>query len=94
MGDNAQRVRTSTLSVLQCRGVVPTTQRAIILTATQFSVYDEVKYLLLGHNLLEEGPAAHLVSSTLAGLAVATTTNPIDLIKSRIMNQKFDPVRM
>jgi hypothetical protein len=25
-----------------CRGVVPTTQRAIILTATQFSVYDEV----------------------------------------------------
>lgn len=38
---------------------------------------DEVKYLLLGHNLLPEGMASHLVSSILAGLAVATTTNPV-----------------
>ena len=37
----------------------------------------QVKYLLLGHNILPEGIAAHLVSSILAGLAVATTTNPV-----------------
>jgi hypothetical protein len=36
-----------------------------------------VKYLLLGHNLLSEGVAAHLVASISAGLAVATTTNPV-----------------
>lgn len=37
----------------------------------------QVKYLLLGHNILPEGIAAHLVASLLAGLAVATTTNPV-----------------
>jgi len=74
------------------RGVIPTTQRAALLTAAQLSTYDEVKYLLLGHGLLQEGLAAHFVSSAMAGLAVATATNPIDLVKSRYMNQAFDPV--
>lgn len=74
------------------RGVVPTTQRAIILTATQFATYDEMKYMLLRHDILPEGLASHLVSSILAGLAVATTTNPVDLVKSRYMNQPFDMV--
>jgi solute carrier family 25 protein 14/30 len=55
---------------------------------------DEVKYLLLGQGLLQEGVAAHVVSSITAGLAVATTTNPLDLVKSRYMNQEFDKVRM
>ncbi|KAF6264115.1 mitochondrial carrier domain-containing protein [Scenedesmus sp. NREL 46B-D3] len=73
-------------------GVVPTVQRAIVLTATQFATYDEVKYLLLGQGLLQEGMAAHIVSSITAGLAVATTTNPLDLVKSRYMNQEFDKV--
>jgi hypothetical protein len=53
---------------------------------------DEVKYLLLGQGLLQEGVAAHIVSSITAGLAVATTTNPLDLVKSRYMNQEFDKV--
>lgn len=39
----------------------------------------QVKYLLLGHNILPEGVAAHLVASLLAGLAVATTTNPVSI---------------
>lgn len=69
------------------RGVVPTTQRAAILTAAQLSTYDEVKYLLLGSGLMGEGLGLHFISSCLAGLAVATTTNPIDLVKSRFMNQ-------
>lgn len=30
------------------RGVVPTTQRAMILTATQFATYDEVGLAALG----------------------------------------------
>lgn len=51
-----------------------------------------MKYLLLGQGLLQEGMAAHIVSSITAGLAVATTTNPLDLVKSRYMNQEFDKV--
>ena len=53
---------------------------------------DEVKYLLIGNGLLEEGVGAHIASSITAGLAVATTTNPLDLVKSRYMNQEFDKV--
>lgn len=68
-------------------------QRAILLTAAQFGTYDEIKVTLLREGLLEEGPAAHFVASSLAGLAVATTTNPVDLVKTRIMNQPFDKVR-
>lgn len=37
----------------------------------------QVKYLLLRNELLPEGLASHLVASILAGLAVATTTNPV-----------------
>jgi solute carrier family 25 protein 14/30 len=57
------------------------------------SAADEVKYLLIGKGLMQEGVAAHIVSSITAGLAVATTTNPLDLVKSRYMNQEFDKVR-
>lgn len=78
--------------VVLSRGVVPTTKRAVILTATQFATYDEVKYLMLGSGYFQEGLATHFVASTLAGLAVATTTNPVDLVKSRYMNQPFDKV--
>lgn len=52
-----------------------------------------MKYLLLGNGILPEGIGAHMASSIVAGLAVATTTNPLDLVKSRYMNQEFDKVR-
>jgi hypothetical protein len=53
---------------------------------------DEIKYLLIGQGVMQEGVAAHIVSSITAGLAVATTTNPLDLVKARYMNQEFDKV--
>jgi solute carrier family 25 protein 14/30 len=71
------------------RGVVPTTQRAMILTASQLPSYDHTKTWLLsrGYN---EGIATHVISSIVAGFVCATATSPVDLIKSRYMNQPFD----
>jgi hypothetical protein len=71
------------------RGVVPTTQRAVILTATQLPTYDHSKRVLLDSGYFKEGMVTHFTCSMIAGLFVATTTNPIDLVKSRYMNQKF-----
>ena len=71
------------------RGVVPTTYRAILLTATQLSSYDHSKQFLLKSNYFEEGLAAHFSASMIAGITCATISAPIDLVKSRYMNQKF-----
>ncbi|PSC73151.1 hypothetical protein C2E20_3677 [Micractinium conductrix] len=75
------------------RGVWPTTVRAAILTATQLPVYDHTKHLLLGHpataGRIKEGPLLHFVCSMAAGLACSFSTAPVDLCKTRYMNQAF-----
>jgi hypothetical protein len=72
------------------RGVGPTTQRAMILTATQLPVYDHSKQVLLDTGHFHEGIITHFVSSMISGFFCATTTSPIDVVKSRLMNQKVD----
>ena len=74
------------------KGVGPTTQRAAILTATQTSSYDHVKHWMLNRRIFKgEGPALHFASAVVAGLACATTTAPVDLLKTRVMTQKVLP---
>eukprot|EP00835_Amoeboradix_gromovi_P001772 NODE_88_length_21932_cov_0.317867.p10 type:complete len:283 gc:universal NODE_88_length_21932_cov_0.317867:18626-17778(-) len=68
------------------RGVLPTTIRAMILTASQLPSYDQAKQYLKSRNW-SEGIKTHLACSLLASFVVATTTSPVDVIKSRWMNQ-------
>ncbi|KAI8913355.1 mitochondrial carrier domain-containing protein [Gorgonomyces haynaldii] len=72
------------------RGVVPTTIRAMILTGSQLSSYDQSKQLLIRYGILQEGVIAHFAASMMAGVVAATCSAPVDLIKSRYMNQDFD----
>ncbi|KAJ3271772.1 hypothetical protein HDV01_006380 [Terramyces sp. JEL0728] len=72
------------------RGVGPTSQRAMILTATQLSSYDHTKRYLIDTLNFNEGILTHFVASMVAGFACATTTAPVDLVKSRYMNQKYE----
>lgn len=69
------------------KGVGPTVQRAAILTAAQIPTYDHTKYMLIHRDLMEEGLKIHLVSAMFAGFVTAFVTNPIDVIKTRIMNE-------
>lgn len=69
------------------RGVGPTMQRAAILNAAQIPSYDHTKYVLVKAGVMHEGIACHLVSSMTAGLVTAIVMSPIDLIKTRIMQQ-------
>ncbi len=68
------------------RGVFPTTMRAMILTASQLPSYDQAKQYLKGKGW-QEGIKTHLSCSLFASFVVATTTSPVDVIKSRWMNQ-------
>lgn len=70
------------------RGVGATVKRAAIVTGTQIPSYDHLKHSLLNYGLMSEGLRLHMVSSMGAGLAVALVSSPVDVIKTRLMNQK------
>jgi hypothetical protein len=69
------------------RGVGPTTTRAMVLTAAQLPSYDHMKETLLAHTSLEEGFAVHITCSMFAGLMAATASSPLDVMKTKIMNE-------
>lgn len=61
----------------------------MLLTATQLASYDHTKHMLLKTPYFQENSLTHFVVSMIAGFFCATTTAPVDTIKSRYMNQKF-----
>jgi hypothetical protein len=78
-------VRTEGIAGLY-RGVTPTVVRASILTSSQLSSYDHSKRLMLRSGHFEERPSTHVIASLISGLVTTTTTNPVDVIKTRIMS--------
>ncbi|XP_071817589.1 mitochondrial substrate carrier family protein ucpB-like [Apostichopus japonicus] len=74
------------------RGTSPTVQRAMIVTATQVPCYDHAKHTILNHRWMSEGSALHITSAMMAGFMVAVTSSPMDVIKTRIMNQQIKGV--
>ncbi|KAI0633818.1 mitochondrial carrier [Trametes polyzona] len=70
------------------RGVEATTIRGIVLSATQICSYDQIKQTLKKRGIMQEGVPLHLVASTFAGLFCSITSNPVDVVKVRLMNDK------
>ena len=71
------------------RGVGPTVLRAAILTASQIPSYDHCKCILLRNDFMEEGFKLHVLASVTAGLITAFITSPVDVVKTRIMNENI-----
>eukprot|EP00960_Hanusia_phi_P055312 762935-Hanusia_phi.AAC.3 len=69
------------------RSVHTTMIRAAILNATKLAAYDDLKQNLLKHNIMQEGMPLHFCCSMFAGVMVAATTSPVDLVRTRLMNQ-------
>eukprot|EP01111_Echinosteliopsis_oligospora_P001458 TRINITY_DN1219_c1_g1_i1.p1 TRINITY_DN1219_c1_g1~~TRINITY_DN1219_c1_g1_i1.p1 ORF type:complete len:268 (-),score=68.79 TRINITY_DN1219_c1_g1_i1:82-885(-) len=69
------------------KGIVPTTQRAFVISAAMMPSYDQTKHFLLDHGWVQEGPLIHVISGLTAGFVMAAATNPVDVVKTRIMNQ-------
>ncbi|RAW31853.1 hypothetical protein PC110_g11795 [Phytophthora cactorum] len=72
------------------RGMPPNIQRGFIVNAAELGTYDHSKELLISSGLLKEGVLAHTGASCVAGFAGAASSNPIDVVKTRLMSQPTD----
>nr|XP_047935295.1 brain mitochondrial carrier protein 1 [Anser cygnoides] len=70
------------------RGVVPTAQRAAIVVGVELPVYDITKKHLILSGLMGDTIFAHFISSFTCGLAGAIASNPVDVVRTRMMNQR------
>lgn len=74
------------------RGSALTVNRAMIVTASQLATYDQAKEAILARR----GPGAdglgtHVAASFAAGIVAAAASNPVDVVKTRVMNMKVAP---
>ncbi|GLT94358.1 hypothetical protein SLE2022_121030 [Rubroshorea leprosula] len=73
------------------RGSGLTVNRAMIVTASQLATYDQVKEMILKKGAMGDGIGTHVTASFAAGFVAAVASNPIDVIKTRVMNMKVEP---
>ncbi|KAH3899725.1 Oac1p SCDLUD_004011 [Saccharomycodes ludwigii] len=72
------------------RGVDAAILRTGAGSAVQLPIYNTAKSFFLKHDIVREGTALHLLSSTISGLGVGVVMNPWDVILTRVYNQKGD----
>ncbi|XP_072034643.1 kidney mitochondrial carrier protein 1-like [Amphiura filiformis] len=70
------------------RGVIPTAQRAAIVAGVELPIYDWCKKKLIESRLMDDTVSTHFISSFIAGFAGAVASNPVDVVKTRLMNQQ------
>lgn len=70
------------------RGVTPNMQRAYIVNAAELATYDHAKSILISALSLSPTSAiTHVAASVAAGAVAALCSQPVDLVKNRLMNQ-------
>ncbi|KAJ9159176.1 hypothetical protein P3X46_024698 [Hevea brasiliensis] len=67
-----------------------TVNRAMIVTASQLASYDQIKEMILEKGVMSDGIGTHVTASFAAGFVAAVASNPIDVIKTRVMNMKVE----
>ena len=71
------------------RGVGPTAGRAALVAGAQLPGYDWTKSVLTNYNILPgDSIYNHLFSSFCAGLLACTVSSPVDVIRTRLMDQR------
>ncbi|PON63463.1 Mitochondrial brown fat uncoupling protein [Parasponia andersonii] len=73
------------------RGSGLTVNRAMIVTASQLASYDQFKEMILEKGVMADGLGTHVTASFAAGFVAAVASNPVDVIKTRVMNMKVEP---
>ncbi|GER47141.1 mitochondrial substrate carrier family protein [Striga asiatica] len=72
------------------RGSSLTVNRAMLVTASQLASYDQFKEMILGRGLMADGLGTHVAASFAAGFVAAVASNPVDVIKTRVMNMRVE----
>ncbi|CAH1645516.1 unnamed protein product [Spodoptera littoralis] len=62
--------------------------RAALMTIGQVAFYDQIKLLLLSTSFFQENVVTHVTASLSAGAIATTITQPVDVLKTRVMNAK------
>ncbi|XP_068604781.1 kidney mitochondrial carrier protein 1-like isoform X2 [Brachionichthys hirsutus] len=70
------------------KGVSLTAQRAAIVAGVELSVYDATKKHLILSGYMGDTFHTHFLSSITCGLAGALTSNPVDVVRTRMMNER------
>lgn len=73
------------------KGLLPNIQRAFIVNAAELGTYDQSKHLLhqFNPNLFgTESSLTHFTASLVAGFFGAAGSNPVDIVKTRLMKQE------
>ncbi|KAL6558736.1 Mitochondrial uncoupling protein 5 [Orobanche minor] len=73
------------------RGSSLTVNRAMLVTASQLASYDQFKEMILGKGVMRDGLGTHVTASFAAGFVASVVSNPVDVIKTRVMNMKVEP---
>ncbi|KAK9071520.1 hypothetical protein SSX86_010089 [Deinandra increscens subsp. villosa] len=73
------------------RGSSLTVNRAMLVTASQLASYDQIKETILEKGVMKDGLGTHVTASFAAGFVASVVTNPVDVIKTRVMNMKVEP---
>ncbi|XP_074304748.1 mitochondrial uncoupling protein 5-like [Silene latifolia] len=73
------------------RGSSLTVNRAMLVTASQLASYDQIKEMVIEKELMKDGLGTHVTASFAAGFVAAVASNPVDVIKTRVMNMKMGP---
>ncbi|KAI9304704.1 mitochondrial carrier domain-containing protein [Cunninghamella echinulata] len=68
------------------RGIGPSTQRAVLITVSQMTSYDEFKTIAIKQFGFQDGLTTHFTASLLSGLVATTVCSPLDVVKTRIMS--------
>ncbi|GLT33687.1 hypothetical protein SLA2020_082510 [Shorea laevis] len=72
------------------RGSSLTVNRAMLVTASQLASYDQFKEMILEKEVMKDGLGTHVAASFAAGFVAAVASNPVDVIKTRVMNMKVE----
>lgn len=64
----------------------------MIVTAGQLASYDQAKEAFVHYaQMREDDVGTHISASLTAGVVASVASNPVDLIKTRLMNMKPNP---
>ncbi|NXR15383.1 KMCP1 protein, partial [Semnornis frantzii] len=70
------------------QGVSLTAQRAAVVVGVELPVYDMTKKHIIMSGFMGDTVSTHFLSSFTCGLAGALASNPIDVVRTRMMNQR------
>ncbi|KAK2571913.1 Mitochondrial dicarboxylate carrier [Acropora cervicornis] len=70
------------------RGVTMTSSRALLITMAQIACYDQAKQFLLTTRFFKDNIITHFTASFIAGTIATSITQPVDVMKTRLMEAK------